>query len=75
MAIVSKLEKISIEKNSPHCTADCTYSIVTDDEGIKYLQIDSYGSASRKFKGKKSQSLRFGPQAIKQLKRIIESEF
>jgi hypothetical protein len=40
---------------------------MVDDE----LQIDTYGSARRKIVGKKSQSMRFLPEAIKQLKEIL----
>lgn len=54
---------------------DCTYSVVTDDEGKKYPQIDTYGSATRKAAGKESQGVRFSPKAIEQLKQIIHSEF
>lgn len=74
MAIVRKLERIELEHESKHTEVDCTYSVVEAD-GQKYLQIDSYGSASRKIPGKKSQSLRFTHEAIVQLKSIINSDF
>ena len=70
MAIVRKMERMQLEHNSKHTEVDCTYSIVEDD-GNEYLQIDTYGSASRKFPGKKSQSIRFSPEATMQLKAII----
>ena len=75
MAIVRKLDPLTLEKDSKHSEVDCTYSIVTNDEGKKYLQIDTYGSATRKIPGKKSQSIRFSPGAIKQLKSILKNEF
>ena len=75
MAIVRRLDPLTLEKDSKHTEVDCTYSIITDTKGVKYLQIDTYGSATRKIPGKKSQSLRFSPEAIKQLKSILKSEF
>ena len=75
MAIVRKLDPLTLEKDSKHSEVDCTYSIVTDEQGKRFLQIDTYGSATRKLPGKKSQSIRFSPEAIKQLKTILKSEF
>jgi hypothetical protein len=75
MAIVRKLTRITLERGTSHTEAkDCTYSIIQDDHGRKALQIDTYGSANRKMLGKKSQSLRFTPEAINQLRRILSEE-
>lgn len=74
MAIIRKLEPATLERDSRHTEVDCTYTIVTDTQGEKSLQIDTYGSAARKIPGKKSQSIRFSPEAIEQLKQILESE-
>lgn len=68
---VNKLERVDLERDTKHTNVNCTYSVVETD-GKKYLQIDTYGSAARKIPGKKSQSIRFDPDAIKQLKSIIE---
>ena len=73
MAILKKLEKIDLERDSKHTEVDATYAIV-EVQGQRFLQIDTYGSATRKIPGKKSQSLRFNPEALKQLKSIIDSE-
>jgi len=75
MAIVRKLDPIQLERDSRHSEVNCTYSIVIDDMGDKYLQIDTYGSATRKIPGKKSQSIRFSPEAINQLKVILNQIF
>jgi hypothetical protein len=53
---------------------DCTYSIIEGEDGRKSLQVDTYGSALRKMPGKKSQSIRFSPEAIQQLRRILSQE-
>jgi hypothetical protein len=75
MAIVRRLECLALEKDSPHTEVDCTYSILHDDRGHGFLQIDTYGSKSRQIPGKKSQSIRFAPEAIKQLKELLATHF
>lgn len=75
MAIVKKLYPIYLDRASTHSDVNCTYAIITDDLGDKYLQIDTYGSATRKIPGKKSQSIRFSPEAIDQLKEILKRDF
>lgn len=75
MAIVRTLKRITLEGNTSHSEVeDCTYSIVTANDGRRFLQIDTYGSAHRKMPGKKSQSLRFSPEAINQLRTILTEE-
>ncbi len=75
LAIVRRLEPSALEKHTPHTEVDCTYSIVHDDHGNGYLQIDTYGSKARQIPGKKSQSIRFAPEAIEQLKRLLSKHF
>ncbi|TSK07497.1 MAG: methionyl-tRNA formyltransferase [Geobacter sp.] len=60
----------SLERESKHTKVDCTYDVILVD-GKKYLQLDTYGSAQREIKGKKSQSIRLSPEAIEQLKKIF----
>jgi hypothetical protein len=72
MALVNKLIHQALERDSKHTEVECTYSIVADNHGPKQLQIDTYGSSDRKIPGKKSQSIRLSPQAIKQLKQILQ---
>ncbi|TOB21532.1 methionyl-tRNA formyltransferase, partial [Vibrio parahaemolyticus] len=43
---------------------NATYTVVVGDNGEKYLQVDTYGSTKRQEIGKKSQSVRFSPEAI-----------
>jgi hypothetical protein len=74
MAIVRKLKRITLEHDSRHSEVNSTYSIIQDDDG-KSLQIDTYGSAYRKMPDKKSQSIRFSPEAIAQLRKILAEEF
>ena len=74
MALVKALRKIILERDSHHSDAECTYAVVVDERGRKLLQLDTYGSPTRQIRGKKSQSIRFTPEAIKQLQAIIQSE-
>jgi hypothetical protein len=74
MALVKHLEQIVFESGAEHRAVDCTYTVVNDSSG-RYLQIDTYGSADRKFPGKKSQSLRLTIEAIRELKAIIDANF
>jgi len=71
MATVRKLEHLTLEKDTHHTEVQATYSIVHGKDG-KYLQIDTYGSVERKIPGKKSQSIRFSPESIQQLKILLE---
>ena len=73
MAIVRKLERVDLQKDSKHTEVDCTYSIF-EVHGKKYLQIDTYSSSKRKIPGKKSQSIRFSPEALKQLHTILAEQ-
>jgi hypothetical protein len=75
MAIVRHLEPQRLSVEARHSDTECTYSIVTPRDGGTYLQIDTYGSAQRKIAGKKSQSIRFAPEAIRELKQILSGHF
>ncbi|HYA34100.1 MAG TPA: hypothetical protein VEF03_00705 [Candidatus Binataceae bacterium] len=74
MAIVTKLQRKTLTHYSRHKQTDCTYSIVSDEQWGQMLQIDTYGSKSRKIQGKESQTIRFSPEAIKQLRKILSEE-
>ena len=75
MAIVRKLIRITLDRDTRHSEVnDCTYCIIEGEDGRKSLQIDTYGSALRKIPGKKSQSIRFSPEALQQLRQILSQE-
>jgi len=75
MAIVRHLEEQVLQIEASHTETECTYSVVKDKDGKKYLQIDTYGSPDRKIEGKKSQSIRFSSVAIAELRDIIGRHF
>ena len=72
MALVKKIDPLMMERNEVHEEVDCTYSVFENAAGVKYLQIDTYGSKHRKIKDKKSQSVQFNHESIVELKKIIE---
>jgi hypothetical protein len=74
MVLVRKLEKSSMLRTGVHEAVDCTYTVFADGSGQRYLQIDTYGSARRQLRGKKSQSIQFGPEAIGALRRLLQDE-
>jgi hypothetical protein len=75
MAIVRHLDHQQLSVEAVHSETECTHSLVRDSKGATYLQIDTYGSKARQITGKKSQSIRFAPEAIRELKDIIATHF
>jgi hypothetical protein len=75
MALINGLEKGFKNRENIHKNTSGIYFIVTDKRGNKYLQIDTDGTLDRAIPGKVSQSLQFSPEAIKQLKKILTTEF
>lgn len=75
MAIVRHLERQQLSVEARHSETECTYSVVCGRDGAYYLQIDTYGSRDRKIAGKKSQSIRFAPEAIRELRGILDAHF
>jgi hypothetical protein len=74
MAIVRNLTFQQLDVDAAHSETEWTYSLVNMPEGT-YLQIDTYGSRRRAIPGKKSQSIRFAPEAVEQLKVILSQHF
>jgi hypothetical protein len=74
MALVKNLESVTKERNSVHGPVDCAYTIFAANDGKRYLQLDTFGSRSRKIAGKISQSMQFDEDLAHQLVRIINEE-
>ena len=75
MALVKKLQRIDKQRNSVHHEVQCTYSIFTDVLGEKILQIDTYGSANREYRGRNSQTIQLNKETAEELVRVITTEF
>ncbi len=65
----------SREDNEVYEALDWTYFIFNDDEGNKYLQIDSYGKDVDPTSGEASQSIQLDAEGAWFLKELIEKEF
>ena len=64
MALVRKLEKLAMSRNSVHDEAECTHTIFRDNVGKCYLQIDTYGSPRRQLHGKKASPFNLGQNRL-----------
>lgn len=71
MALVTRMDEITMERNQVHEPVEATFCTFRTAEGTTYLQIDTYGSQRRQLRGKKSQSIQLSPEAIAQLREII----
>ncbi|WP_428248859.1 hypothetical protein [Ferrovibrio sp.] len=75
MALIQKFEHISMDRNKVHDPLfRCTYTSFEQD-GQKYIQIDSYGSSKREYKEKKSQQFQLNKDSAAQLITILKKEF
>ena len=74
MALVQKIERADLERNSVHGLADCIYSAFTEG-GRRYFQLDTYGSKGRKFTGEKSQTIQLDANSAKALVELLIKEF
>lgn len=73
MALVRRLVEVMKQRQSVHGEVKCAYSVFTGERGRRYLQIDTFGSKTRKLTGKTSQSIQFDGQSLRELKKIIDS--
>ena len=73
MALVTNFTKGEKERERIHESTECLYYVITDSKNRKYLQFDTFGSKERLHKGKTSQSIQFGPEAIERLKEIFNN--
>ena len=69
MALIEKMKFRQQISHNIHGLTECTHSLF-DHGNRRFLQIDTYGSATRKCPGKASQKLQFGPEGIEEIKRI-----
>ncbi|ART75167.1 hypothetical protein B4U37_03520 [Sutcliffiella horikoshii] len=76
MALIKgSMKKIMKERNTVHNEVDNTYTSFIDKEGNRILQIDTYGSNQREFRGKISQSIQFDKDSAQEFLKVIKKEF
>lgn len=75
MALIEKMKfsKITKDRIRVHEPAEATYSVFSDGNNT-YFQIDTYGSDSRKDKGKISQSIQIDKETALELIQILQKE-
>ncbi len=76
MALIKKerFSKITKDRICVHKPVDASYSVFSS-ENTTYFQIDTYGSDSRKDKGKASQSIQIDKEMALELIVILQKEF
>lgn len=75
MARVSRFDELGAgTRGRVHEEVACTFATFEVD-GRRYLQLDTYGSISRAFPGKISQSVQFDREGARSLKRLLERTF
>jgi hypothetical protein len=73
MAVIRHLTHAPLQIQVDHSEVAATYSWVQDMDGKRYLQIDTYGSSTRAMPGKKSQTIRFSQEALKELAAVMRT--
>lgn len=71
---ISNLTKVSKERNIVHDQVYATYTVF-ENNGEKYLQIDTYGKPARENPEKISQSFQFDREAASYLVNLLIEEF
>ena len=67
MALVNKIKHQILEWDSTHSAVECTYDVVIDKEGRRYLQLDTFGSQEREMKGKRVKVFGFLQKLLRSL--------
>jgi len=75
MALVRNIRPNNDKRHGTQGEVECFASDYIDEEGKRYLQLDTTGSPSKKVKGATDQSIRFDERAASQLKQLIEKAF
>lgn len=74
MALIETFEERPLTPAALHRPVICGYRAV-DIGGQRVLQLETYGSSTRKMADKVSQSIQLDLAAARQLKRILERSF
>lgn len=75
MALIKNLKQRSLQRHATHSSVEASYSVIEISSGKPLLQIDTFGSAGRKLKGKTSQSIQVDKKCAEQLIRILTKTF
>lgn len=77
MAVVDRFQALKRERRlvvqRTHVVGH--YGVARNDDGLKFLQIDTFGSEDRKQPGKQSQTLQLTEASARELWTILGREF
>lgn len=68
------IKKVEKERISVHTKVTTTYSVF-EENGYKYVQIDTYGKSDRAIPEKISQSIQLDHESAKFLVKLLVNEF
>ncbi len=71
MAIIRRFDELELKTNARHSETYGGWSVQGQD-GEKFLQINTMGSADREIPGKVSQTLRLSRDAVEQLAELAK---
>jgi hypothetical protein len=75
VARVEEFQKIEKSRNSVHEVVEAGYLVFTSNDGKTYIQIETYGSSTRKLQDKVSQVIQLDRKSAAELLDIISSAF
>lgn len=74
MALIRRFEERPLEPSRIHDEVTCGFK-AADINGRRVLQLETYGSRSRKIPGKVSQSIQIDEAGARDLIRILQNSF
>jgi hypothetical protein len=74
MALIRNFELGTLTRNSIHDAIDAKYAVIRNDDRT-FVQIDTFGRASREIPGKKSQTIQLSRESGLQLIKILKDAF
>lgn len=75
MALIQRMELLPPERPKVHAPTRCTFFTFDGDDGQRYLQLDTYGSSTRKYVDKVSQQMQFNRESAIQLMAALRECF
>ena len=74
MARIAAFTSVTSQRDSIHEPVECGWRYFEVD-GRRLVQLDTYGSSDRKFRGKVSQSIQLDEEAARALLQILSQAF
>lgn len=75
MALIKKMTSVSKRQTKIHKPTRCEYTIFIGDDGNRYIQFDTFGSAERELPEKISQSIQFNEESAIKLLDLLKRHF